>query len=142
MIRSRFVLLAGVCAVSLWSVTRPPEVPFTKTMIDGGAAETVAFADVNQDGKLDIVAGEYWFAAPSWTPHRFRDLIFRDGYIGNFCDLALDVNKDGYPDIVSCLGFENKLVWFENPGKQGGVVEGARDRPRPLHRIRISGGPR
>src|SRR5258708_34599782 len=103
MIRPRFLLLAGVCAVSLWSVTRPAEVPFTKTMIDGGAAETVAFADVNHDGKLDIVAGEYWFEAPSWMPHRFRDLIFRDGYIGNSSDLTLDVHNAGDPDHVSGL---------------------------------------
>jgi hypothetical protein len=54
-------------------------------------------------------------------PHRFRELKFQDGYIGNFCDLAMDVNKDGYPDIVSCLGFAHRLVWMENPGKKGGA---------------------
>jgi len=115
------LLTAGLCAFTLWSVSRPAEVPFTKIMIDGGAAETVAFADINKDGKLDIVAGEYWYQAPSWMPHRFRELKFQDGYIGNFCDLAMDVNKDGYPDIVSCLGFAHRLVWMENPGKKGGA---------------------
>jgi hypothetical protein len=115
------LLTAGLCAFTLWSVSRPAEVPFTKTLIDPGAAETVAFADVNKDGKLDIVSGEYWYQAPSWMPHRFRELKFQDGYIGNFCDLAMDVNKDGYPDIVSCLGFAHRLVWMENPGKKGGA---------------------
>jgi FG-GAP-like repeat len=115
------LLSAGLCAFTLWSVSRPAEVPFTKIMIDGGAAETVAFADINKDGKLDIVSGEYWYQAPSWTPHRFRELKFQGGYIGNFCDLALDINKDGYPDIVSCLGFAHRLVWMENPGAKGGA---------------------
>jgi hypothetical protein len=114
------LLSAALLALTLWSVTRPREVPFKKEMIDGGAAETVAFADVNKDGKLDIVSGEYWYEAPAWTPHRFRDLKFQDGYIANFCDLPLDVNKDGYPDIISCLGFEHKIVWMENPGGKGG----------------------
>jgi hypothetical protein len=115
-----FALLGGA-SLMLWSTTRPAEVPFKKSMISDGAAETVAFADINKDGKLDIVSGEYWYEAPAWTPHRFRDLLFQGGYIGNFCDLALDVNKDGYPDIISCLGFENRLVWMENPGKKGGA---------------------
>lgn len=114
------LLSIGLCAITLWSVSRPSEVPFTKTLIDWGAAETVAFADVNKDGKLDIVSGEYWYQAPAWTPHRFRELKFQDGYIGNFCDLAMDINKDGYPDIVSCLGFAHKMVWMENPGAKGG----------------------
>jgi hypothetical protein len=115
------LLPAGIFVFTLWSVTRPAEVPFKKIMIDGGAAETVAFADINKDGKLDIVSGEYWYEAPAWTPHRFRDLKFQDGYIANFCDLALDINKDGYPDIISCLGFEHRIVWMENPGKKGGA---------------------
>ena len=47
--------LAGVCAFSVWSITRPREVPFQKVLIDSGASETAAFADINGDGKLDLV---------------------------------------------------------------------------------------
>ena len=32
-------------------------------------SEGVAIADINQDGKPDIVAGAYWFEAPLWTRH-------------------------------------------------------------------------
>jgi hypothetical protein len=116
-----FVVPAVISVIALWSITRPREVPFQKSLIDDGAAETCAFSDINKDGKLDIVSGEYWYEAPNWTPHRFRDLPYQSGYIGNFCDLALDVNNDGYPDVVSCLGFENRLVWMENPGRKGGL---------------------
>src|SRR5712691_7951115 len=94
------MLAAG--AFALWSISRPAEVPFEKTMIDGGASETAAFADINGDGKLDIVSGEYWYEASKWTPHRFRELEFHDGYIDDFSDLPLDVNGDGRVDIISC----------------------------------------
>lgn len=114
-------ILALAGALTLWSVSRPAEVPFEKIPIDGGASETAASADINGDGKLDIVSGEYWYEAPRWTPHKFRELEFVNGYIDNFADLPLDVNGDGRVDIVSCYGFRNQLVWMENPGKAGGM---------------------
>lgn len=114
-------LLALAGALAMWSISRPAEVPFEKVLIDGGASETCAFADVNGDGKLDIVSGEYWYEAPRWTPHKFRELDFIGGYISDFADLPVDVNGDGRVDIVSCLGFNNRLVWMENPGKAGGM---------------------
>jgi hypothetical protein len=109
-------LLACLCAWAAATLVRPPEVPFSKTMIDSGASETAAFADVNGDGRLDIVSGEYWYEAPRWTPHRFRDLPYLDGYIDNFSDLPIDVDGDGRPDIVSCSYFSHRLEWWRNPG--------------------------
>jgi hypothetical protein len=69
-------------------------------MIDPGYNETVAIADINRDGRPDIVSGEAWYEAPSWTKHRIRDINFANGYIDNFSDLIFDVDGDGYPDIV------------------------------------------
>ena len=117
-----FILgLATVLGITLWSISRPPEVPFEKRLIDGGASETAAFADINGDGKLDIVSGEFWYEAPAWTPHKFRELSYVPGYIDDFSDLPLDVNGDGKVDIITAKGFENKLVWMENPGEAGGT---------------------
>ncbi len=111
-------LIAGVFAA--WCATRPPEVPFEKHTLDLGASESCAIADINGDGKPDIVSGENWYEAPRWTKHRFRDLPYTNFYVDNFSDLPLDVNGDGRVDLVSCSWFAHRLLWFENPGPAGG----------------------
>ena len=69
------LLLALTLAASIaWTIGRPDEVPFHKHEIDLGANEPCAFADINGDGKLDIVSGENWYDAPRWTRHKFRSL--------------------------------------------------------------------
>jgi hypothetical protein len=105
----------------VWSISRGPEIPFEKRTIDLGASETCAFADINGDGRLDIVSGEYWYEGPSWTPHKFRELSFTNQYIDDFSDLPMDVDRDGQTDIVSCTWYSRKLAWWKNPGRGSGV---------------------
>ena len=78
-------------------------------------------ADVNGDGRLDIIAGENWYEAPEWTKHRFRSFATWSNYIDNFSDLPLDVDGDGAVDIVSSAWSARRIAWFKNPGKRGGV---------------------
>lgn len=113
------LLIAPACLV--WSLSRPSEIPFEKITVDLGASETCVFADINGDGRLDIISGEYWYEGPKWFPHKFRGLPFTNNYIDNFSDLAMDVNGDGRIDIVSCSGFAKRLVWMENPGTGKGA---------------------
>jgi hypothetical protein len=101
------------------------EIPFRKHTLDLGPSEAVAVADVNRDGRLDIISGENWFEqlppgrdGLRWTKHKFRDLPFTDGYLEDLSDLAIDVNGDGYPDVVTCSYWSKPLTWWENPGKQ------------------------
>lgn len=95
---------------------RPPDVPFQKIQLDAGANETAAFADLNKDGKLDIVSGENWYEAPSWTKRKFRELHFENNYIDAFSDLPMDVDGDGWVDIVTASWFSKEIVWWKNPG--------------------------
>jgi hypothetical protein len=119
-------LFCAFCACALavlWlgAASRPDnEIPFEKHTLDLGQNEPCAVADINGDGKPDIVSGENWYEGPKWTKHHFRTLNFTNNYIDDFSDLPLDVNGDGKIDIVSCAWFSKRVWWNENPGKASG----------------------
>ena len=101
---------------------RPPDIPFEIRTLDIGASETAAVADINKDGKLDIVSGEYWYEGPTWKKkHQFREVVFQNGYVDACSDLALDVDGDGWVDIVTATWFSKKISWYRNPGPKGGM---------------------
>src|SRR3954471_25067437 len=109
------------CALLSFAATRSPEIPFQSHLIDGGASETAAVADVNRDGRLDIISGEHWYEPPrapqsTWTSHKFRELNYTSNYYDNFSDLPVDVDGDGYPDLVRVTWFAKKISWWKNPG--------------------------
>ena len=101
---------------------------FRKHTLDLGCCEAVTVADVNLDGRLDIVSGESWYEqlapegdrGPRFVKHRFRELAYTDFYLEDLSDLAIDVTGNGYPDIVTCSYWSKPLSWWENPGKAGG----------------------
>lgn len=93
------------------------EIPFKAHTLDLGRNETSAFADLNGDGNVDIVAGENWFEGPTWEKHRFRSLGFFNNYIDNFSDVPLDVDSDGAIDVISVAWNAKRVAWFKNPGK-------------------------
>ena len=99
--------------------TRPADIAFKVQMIDPGFSESVAVADFNKDGRLDILSAEHWYEAPSWTRHKVRDIAFNGSYIDNFSDLPVDVDGDGYVDVVQIAYFARRIVWLKNPGKSG-----------------------
>jgi hypothetical protein len=106
--------------------TKPvvPSDDFKKTKITGDfISEGVAVADLNKDGKLDIVAGYYWFEAPTWTRHEMApSRVFdpRKEYSNSFLNMGMDVNQDGWDDVV-IVDFPGKPgFWFENPKNKPG----------------------
>jgi hypothetical protein len=111
----------AVMASGPLAAPRPADIPFRIQMLDGGSSETAAVADINKDGRLDIVSGEHWYEAPGWAKHQFRELGFSSNYIDGFSDMPVDVDGDGYPDIASVTWFAKKISWFRNPGKAGGT---------------------
>ena len=100
-------------------------VSWKKTVIEGKfRSEGVAAADVNKDGKRDVLIGDSWYEAPSWTKHDIRKPgDYGDGlksYSECMTCWADDVNGDGWVDQI-VVGFPGKAAhWYENPkGKSG-----------------------
>jgi hypothetical protein len=81
-------------------------------------AEGVAVADVNRDGKIDVLNGEAWYEAPSWKRHEIQPLGKYDGLAGyshTFCCWAEDLNGDGWPDLIVIDFPGEPCYWLENP---------------------------
>jgi len=85
--------------------------------------EGASSADINQDGKMDLVSGPYWYAGPDFADrHEFYPVKTYDinGYSPNFLCFAYDINQDKWPDIL-VIGFPGQPAhWYQNPqGKAG-----------------------
>jgi hypothetical protein len=128
-----FAVTAGAAAQKLQAnkgPQKPPrEVRFKKITLDREfRSEGVAVADVNRDGKTDVIAGDLWYEAPAWTPHEIQPVKQFDaakGYSDSFVNFAADVNGDGWPDQIRIdIPGAARVVWNENPqGKNQRWVE-------------------
>ncbi len=76
-----------------------------------------AMIDVNHDGKLDIVAGGFWYAASDWKRHFVRDVEVIRGRNDDYSSLPIDLNGDGWTDLVSVNYRSGSLYWVEHPGE-------------------------
>jgi hypothetical protein len=108
----------GAVAASSWAET--PEVKFSKRCLMQNLNEGCVIADVNKDGKPDIIAGTHWYAAPDFVPRPVRDIpFFPDDYLANNGDQAYDVDGDGWVDVIAVGWMDNQISWYKNPGAEG-----------------------
>src|SRR5437588_10575482 len=115
--------MALLCALAIGALPvgadTPTNITWKKTVLDKVfRSEGVAVADVNRDGKMDVLTGEVWYEAPDWKMHEIRkSKDYRDGdknvYSNSFACWAADVNGDGWADLI-CGGFPGAPGhWFE-----------------------------
>ncbi|HEX3148281.1 MAG TPA: VCBS repeat-containing protein [Gemmataceae bacterium] len=118
--RPRLSLAAGLLLALAIPAAAEPKITWKKTVLDTKfRSEGVAVADVNKDGKIDVLNGEYWYEAPDWKPHEMQPPkdhgTGEAGYSRSFLCWAEDINGDGYPDLI-VIDFPGvPCYWMENP---------------------------
>lgn len=119
----KMVLLFGMVVFSFIKGYSQNEIKFSrKVLTNDFYAEGVAVADVNKDGKPDVLAGTEWFEAPSWKKHDItKPATFKTtDYSQSFLQYAMDVDQDGWIDLIR-IGYPGDPAgWYRNPGKKKG----------------------
>ena len=116
-ITTAFVLLCLMNSPRFVKAADPDEIAFRKHVINPESEFMAACViDVNKDGKLDIVCGQYWYEAPTWKKHFVRNVETINGRPDGYAHQVLDVNGDGYPDIITVNWRSRSVRWIENPG--------------------------
>ncbi len=112
---SAALLVVGGLVVSSAPAAEEPLV-FDRVKISDAPFEACSVFDVDKDGKLDIVSGEFWYAGPDFRRrHKIWNVKPEGEYRDDFCDYPTDVNGDGYVDIITGGWWGQKLRWIENP---------------------------
>ena len=88
---------------------------------DTSAFSACTVFDVDHDGDLDIFSGGFWYEAPDWKRHTVREVENIRGRFDDYSNLPLDVNGDGWMDVISVNYRSQSLYWVEHPGATLGV---------------------
>jgi hypothetical protein len=127
-----FLLATMVLTTDINAQDKVKPITWKRIVLDTNfRSEGVGVADVNKDGKLDVIVGDCWYESPKqpngeWTRHILRaDRKFDLGvYSDSFCCFCDDFNGDGYPDVIVIPFPGNPCYWYENPGAKGGLWKG------------------
>jgi dienelactone hydrolase len=94
-----------------------PQPGFRRHVINADSQfSSCAVMDVNRDGRPDIFCGGFWYEGPRWIRHRTREVPLIRGRYDDYSNQPLDVNGDGWTDIISVNYRSSSIYWVEHPG--------------------------
>jgi hypothetical protein len=116
-------LLVSVAAFLLPALTSAAAIAahpvhFDIQLLTVDANEGCDVADVDGDGKLDVIAGRNWYRNGEWVPRPLRHIADWNGYVESNGEHAYDVNRDGRVDVLSMSYLPTQVYWYENPGEE------------------------
>jgi len=107
-----------------WRAGKDPTQPWVKEIVSAKqpGATNIHPADVNGDGKMDLIAsrghglGVIWFERDAnsgqWTEHTI-DGELREPH----CLAAIDLDRDGDIDVATVAFGSERAMWYENDGR-------------------------
>lgn len=115
------LLVASLIVGSTGALAQEPQ--FGRQVLTRGYyCDGVTAGDINSDGKLDLVAGPFWYEGPEFKKsHEFYKAVEiprAPSPSNSMFSFVHDFSGDGRPDIL-VLGRVHKhpAVWYENPGE-------------------------
>src|SRR6185503_2057800 len=119
--RMNLLTLAWLTLLTASTVVAAPLPSFQKQVLtDKYFCDGITASDINRDGKMDIVAGPFWYAGPTFkSVHEFypaKEFPLPPSPTDSMFSYVYDFNHDGWPDIL-VLGrvHLHQAFWYENP---------------------------
>jgi len=118
-----------VIANQKWELPRPANQPeqvvffqnnpdsWTPVVVSNIYGEGTNLADLNHDGRVDIVKAGWWLENPKDPLHdKWKEHRFYQGWPDRAGVTVADINQDGRPDVLlSSSDGPGRLSWFEAP---------------------------